>query len=122
VFGKEGFELLPDRLDDVWWESGHGRYSFRSRSVKNSPDDGTSVPASHVDDSPIDGSSKSRDPEPGVGGRLGRGRGLWKICHPADVRRGRVGHHSRVDNREPGGRERRGCCPPTAAAGLRRAR
>jgi len=60
VFREEGFELLPDLLDDVWWESGHGRCSFRSGSVRNSPDDGASVPASHVDAPPTDGSSKER--------------------------------------------------------------
>jgi hypothetical protein len=57
VFWEEGFELLPDGLDDVWWESGHRMYSFRSGSVRNSPDDGASVPASHADVPPIDGSS-----------------------------------------------------------------
>jgi len=24
VFGQQGAELLPDRLDDVWWYGGHG--------------------------------------------------------------------------------------------------
>jgi len=28
VLGKEGFELLEDGLDDVWWECGHGANSF----------------------------------------------------------------------------------------------
>jgi hypothetical protein len=23
-FWKQGEELLPDRLDEVWWDSGHG--------------------------------------------------------------------------------------------------
>ena len=57
VFGQEGTELLEDGLDDVWLDGGHGVYSFRSGSVRNSPDDGASVPALHVDVLPIDGSS-----------------------------------------------------------------
>ncbi|ABG05414.1 hypothetical protein Rxyl_2489 [Rubrobacter xylanophilus DSM 9941] len=57
---QEGTELLEDRLDglnDVWWECGHGAYSFRSRSVENSLDDGASVYASPVDALPINGNS-----------------------------------------------------------------
>ncbi len=57
VLGQQGFKLLEDGLDDVRWERGHGVYSFRSGSVENSPDDGASVPALHVDVLPIDGSS-----------------------------------------------------------------
>jgi hypothetical protein len=40
--GKEGTELLPDRLDEVRFESGHGAYSFCSGSVRNSPNNGAS--------------------------------------------------------------------------------
>jgi hypothetical protein len=28
VLGQQGRKLLPDGLDDVWWERGHGVYSF----------------------------------------------------------------------------------------------
>jgi hypothetical protein len=42
ALGQQGFELLPDGFDDVWWECGHGANSFRSGSVENSPHDGTS--------------------------------------------------------------------------------
>src|SRR5829696_4378317 len=73
ALGKEGFELLPDGLDEVRWECGHGACSFRSGSVENSPNDGASVPALHHDALPIDGSSKahqhryaSRTPEGGA--------------------------------------------------------
>jgi hypothetical protein len=55
---KEGFELLPDGLDKVRFECGHGACSFRSGSVRNSPNDGTSVPALHLDALPIYESSK----------------------------------------------------------------
>ncbi len=48
VVGKEGLELLPDRLDNIWWESGHRACSFCSGSVENSPDDGATVPALHA--------------------------------------------------------------------------
>src|SRR5215204_1091784 len=58
ALGKEGFELLPDGLDEVRWECGHGACSFRSGSLENSPHDGASVPALHYDALPIDGSSK----------------------------------------------------------------
>jgi hypothetical protein len=58
ALGKEGFELLPDGLDEVRWECGHGACSFRSGSLENSPHDGASVPALHHDALPIDGSSK----------------------------------------------------------------
>src|SRR5215216_6116076 len=60
ALGKEGFELLPDGLDEVRWECGHGACSFRSGSLENSPHDGASVPALHHDALPIDGSSKLR--------------------------------------------------------------
>src|SRR5215208_1020783 len=59
ALGKEGFELLPDGLDEVRFECGHGACSFRSGSLENSPHDGASVPALHHDALPIDGSSKS---------------------------------------------------------------
>src|SRR5215216_4097629 len=59
ALGKEGFELLPDGLDEVRWECGHGACSFRLGSLENSPHDGASVPALHHDALPIDGSSKS---------------------------------------------------------------
>ena len=50
VFGQEGTELLPDGLlFDVWLDGGHEAYSFGSGSVRNSPDDGASVPASHAE-------------------------------------------------------------------------
>jgi hypothetical protein len=52
VFGQEGTELLEDGLDKVWFECGHGAYSFRSGSLENSPDDGASVPALHYRVSP----------------------------------------------------------------------
>jgi hypothetical protein len=55
---KEGFELLPGGLDKVRWECGHGAYSFCSGSVRNPPNDGTSVPALHYDALPINGSPK----------------------------------------------------------------
>src|SRR5215217_5213237 len=58
ALGKEGFELLPDGLDEVRWECGHGACSFRLGSLENSPHDGASVPALHHDALPIDGSSK----------------------------------------------------------------
>jgi hypothetical protein len=57
ALGKEGFELLPDGLDEVRWKCGHGACSFRSGSLENSPHDGASVPALHHDALPIDGSS-----------------------------------------------------------------
>src|SRR5215207_1828544 len=58
--GQESLELHPDGLDDVWLNGGHEAYSFsRSGSVRNSPDDGASVPALHVEALPIDGSSKA---------------------------------------------------------------
>src|SRR5215216_4298769 len=60
ALGKEGFELLPDGLDEVRFECGHGACSFRSGSLENSPHDGASVPALHHDALPIDGSSNSR--------------------------------------------------------------
>src|SRR5215207_10914001 len=56
--GQEGFKLLPDGLDDVWFKRGHGACSFYSGSLEDSPNDGASVPALHVDALPIDGSSK----------------------------------------------------------------
>src|SRR5918993_4605471 len=58
ALGKENLKLLPDGLDEVRFECGHGAYSFRSGSVKNSPDDGASVPALHTEALPIDGNSK----------------------------------------------------------------
>src|SRR5215213_11856466 len=60
VLGKEGTKLLEDGLDEVRFECGHGACSFRSGSVENSPNDGASVPALHLDTLPIDGSSKRR--------------------------------------------------------------
>src|SRR5215216_2781892 len=57
ALGKEGFKLLPDGLDEVRFECGHGACSLRSGSVENSPNDGASVPALHHDALPIDGSS-----------------------------------------------------------------
>jgi hypothetical protein len=54
--GQEGFKLLLDWLDDVWLKRGHG-WTPSSGSVENSPNDGVSVPALHVDVLPIDGSS-----------------------------------------------------------------
>jgi hypothetical protein len=47
-FGQQGTELLPDGLDDVWWECGHGVCSFCSGSLEDSPDDGASVSAFRV--------------------------------------------------------------------------
>ena len=41
VLGQQGRKLLPDGLDDVWWQRGHG-YPLSSGSVENSADDGTS--------------------------------------------------------------------------------
>src|SRR5215204_4700576 len=58
--GQEGRELLPDGLDDVWLDGGHERHSFCSGSVRNSPNDGASVPALHMQAIPIDAASKSR--------------------------------------------------------------
>jgi len=58
MLGKEGLKLSPDGLEKVRWECGHGACSFRSGSVRNPPNDGTSVPASHYDALPIYGSSK----------------------------------------------------------------
>ena len=43
ALGKEGFELLPDGLDEVRFECGNGACSLRSGSVENSPNDGASV-------------------------------------------------------------------------------
>src|SRR5829696_8784369 len=37
-FGQEGGKLLPDGLDEVWWERGHGR-TPSSGSLENSPHD-----------------------------------------------------------------------------------
>jgi hypothetical protein len=28
MFGQQDGELLPDGLDDVWWQRGHEAYSF----------------------------------------------------------------------------------------------
>jgi hypothetical protein len=58
-FGQQGRQLLPDGLDEVWWESGHGDPTS-SGSVENFPDDGASVPVSHSDALPIGGSSDTR--------------------------------------------------------------
>jgi hypothetical protein len=55
---KEVFELLPDGLDKVRWECGHGACSLRSGSVGDSANDGTSVLSLHYDALPINGSSK----------------------------------------------------------------
>jgi hypothetical protein len=55
---QEGFELLPDGLDDVWFKRGHRAYSFYSGSLENCPNDGASVPALPLEALPIDGSSK----------------------------------------------------------------
>jgi hypothetical protein len=40
VLGQQGFELLADGLDEVWWQRGHGS-TPSSGSVENTPDDGT---------------------------------------------------------------------------------
>jgi hypothetical protein len=56
---QEGFELHPDGLDDVWFQCGHGAYSFCSGSLENSPYDGVSVPALHTEALPIDAASYS---------------------------------------------------------------
>jgi len=56
--GQEGTKLLPDGLDDVWLDGGHGTYSFCSGSLEDSPNDGVSVPALHVQAMPIDGRSQ----------------------------------------------------------------
>src|SRR5215211_3841798 len=37
--GQQGEELLPEGLDDVWWDGGHGTCSFTSGSFRHSPDD-----------------------------------------------------------------------------------
>jgi hypothetical protein len=37
-FGQQGSELLPDRLDDVWWERGHKQTPSQG-SFENSPND-----------------------------------------------------------------------------------
>ncbi len=58
--GQEGFELFPDRLDDVSLKRGHGARSFYSGSLENSPDDGASMPALHLDAFPIDAASYDR--------------------------------------------------------------
>src|SRR5215210_976237 len=55
--GQEGTKLLEDGLDEVRWECGHGARSFCSGSLEDSPNDGASVSALHVDSLPIDGSS-----------------------------------------------------------------
>jgi hypothetical protein len=52
---QQGRELLPDGLDDVWWQGGHGNPP--SGSLENSPDDGASVPVSHPNAPPIGASS-----------------------------------------------------------------
>ena len=54
---QEGLELLPDGFDDVWFKRGHGAYSFCWGSLENSPYDGASVPALHVEALPIDAAS-----------------------------------------------------------------
>ena len=47
------------QIDDVMKGGGHGAYSFCSGSLENSPNDGASVPALHVEGVlPIDASSK----------------------------------------------------------------
>ena len=43
--GQQGEELLPDGLDDVWWQGGHGACSFCSGSLEDSPNDRASVSA-----------------------------------------------------------------------------
>ena len=65
MLGKEGLKLLPDGLDEVLpdgldevrFEWGQGANSFCSASVRNSPNDGTSVPALHHEALSIDGCS-----------------------------------------------------------------
>jgi len=42
ALGQQIFELLPDGLDEVRFEGGHGHAPSRSGSVENSPHDGTS--------------------------------------------------------------------------------
>src|SRR5215208_6989961 len=46
--GQKGTELLPDGLDDVWWQGGHGVCSFCSGSLEDSPHDRASVSAFHL--------------------------------------------------------------------------
>src|SRR3712207_2654566 len=46
--GQQGTELLPEGLDDVWWQGGHGVCSFCSGSLEDSPDDGVSASAFRV--------------------------------------------------------------------------
>ena len=58
VLGQKDLKLLPDGLDEVWWQRGHGRTPL-SGSVENSPDDGKLVPAFQATSIPIDGSSKA---------------------------------------------------------------
>jgi hypothetical protein len=57
MLGKEVLKLLPDGLDEVRFEWGQGANSFCSASVRNSPNDGTSVPALHHEALSIDGCS-----------------------------------------------------------------
>src|SRR5215213_5020950 len=57
---QEGTKLLEDWLDEIRWECGHGAYSFYSGSLEDCPDDGVSVPASHTETLPINGSFKRR--------------------------------------------------------------
>jgi hypothetical protein len=45
---------------EIRWECRHGAYSFYSGSLEDCPDDGVSVPASHTETLPIDGSFKRR--------------------------------------------------------------
>ncbi len=37
TLGQQGFKLLPDRLDDVWWECGHGVYAPLHREASDTP-------------------------------------------------------------------------------------
>ena len=47
--GQQGEKLLPDGLlFDVWWQGGHGTYSFYSGSLENSPNDRASVSAFRI--------------------------------------------------------------------------
>src|SRR5215207_3154689 len=50
---------------DVWWHCGHDAYSLCSGSLEDSPNDGASVAALHVQTIPIDGSSKCPSTRPG---------------------------------------------------------
>ena len=58
--GQEDTKLLEDWLDEIRRECRHGAYSFYSGSLEDCLNDGVSVPDSHTETLPIDGSSKRR--------------------------------------------------------------